>query len=79
METVALKVQAHPKCPLFSPAFLVGLPELIMGDSWRPLLCPTWLKSHGDLCSSSVLSTTLISPHMTVIASLEMNVQNHEH
>lgn len=66
---VALKVQAHLKCPLFSPAFLFGLPELIMGDSRRPLLCPTWLKSHGDLCSSSVVSIALISPHMAVIAS----------
>lgn len=32
METEALKVQAHLKYPLVSPAFLLSLPELT-GDS----------------------------------------------
>lgn len=71
METEALKVQAHPKYPRFSPAFLFGLPELIVGDSWSSLLtCSTWLQLHGNLCSfPAVLSITLKSPHMTIIAS----------
>lgn len=69
METVAPKVQAHPKYPPFSPAFLFGLPEL-MGDSQRPLICSTWLKFHGYFSGlPAILSITLLSPHMTVIAS----------
>lgn len=61
-KSVALKVQAHPKHPLFSPASLFGLPELMMGESWRPLIRSTWLTSHGDLCSfPAVLSIINLS------------------
>lgn len=69
MEMVAVKVQAHPKHPPLSPAFLLSLPEL-MGGSQRPLMCSTWLLFHRHLCSlPAIFSITLISHYMTVIAS----------